>query len=192
AEPLDLTKAQLFGDHNRLNALVAREIARQFRVDDGATLAAINSFKPLRHRMQPVAVKNSLTFIDDAIGMTPESTMASLKAVTEEFGQVGCLLMGGQDRNYDFSELMNYIAAQKVPKLVLFPDTIKKMRSALPANYAPEVFEAPNMPDAVKWAVKNAPKNSVVLLSTAAPSYSLWKDFEDKGDQFQAAVLALS
>lgn len=191
AEPLDLSKAKLFGDHNRLNALVAKEIARQFGVDDSAIQAAINDFTPLKHRMQPVAVKNSLTFIDDAIGMTPESTIASLKAISEKYGRVGCLLMGGQDRNYDFSELMSSVAAQKVPKLVLFPDTIKKMRSAMPANYAPEIFEASTMTDAVKWAAMAAPKNSVVLLSTGAPSYSLWKDFEDKGDQFQAAVQAL-
>jgi len=190
-EQLDLSQAQLFGEHNRLNALVAREIARQFDISDETTQEAINSFQPLRHRMQVVATKNGRTYVDDGIGMTPESTTASIKAITDKLGPIGCLLLGGQDRDYDFTDFMKFIASQHIPSLVLFPNTIEKMKAALPTDYQPEIFEATNMPDAVKHAAEHAPENSVVLLSTAAPSYSLWKDFEDKGDQFQAAVNSL-
>lgn len=190
-EALDLSHARLFGDHNRLNALVAREIARQYGVSDEASLAAINSFEPLAHRMQAVAVKQELTFVDDAIGMTPESTLASLRAVSQKIGPIGCLLLGGQDRDYNFTELMQTIAGYNIPHLVLFPDTVAKMRAALPATYNPAIYETSSMEDAVAYATTHAPRRSVVLLSTAAPSYSLWKDFEDKGDQFQAAVTAL-
>lgn len=187
-DDLDLTSAKLFGEHNRLNALVAREIAREFGVSDDETQKAITSFEPLRHRMQFVAERNGLTFIDDAIGMTPESTSASLKAVSEKYGQVGCLLLGGQDRGYDFTGVMQLVADLKIPNIVLFPDTIEKMKQAIPANYQPNIFETRDMSDAVAWAIQNSPQNSVVLLSTAAPSYSLWRDFEQKGDLFQQAV----
>lgn len=190
-ETLDLSGAQLFGDHNVLNALVAREIARQFGVDDATSLAAIKAFAPLRHRMQTVATKHNRTYVDDAIGMTPESTMASLAAVTQTLGPVGCLMLGGQDRNYDFTELMQAVASYDIPHLILFPNTVDKMRAAMPAGYTPEIYETESMQDAVRYAASNAPEHSVVLLSTAAPSYLLWKDFEDKGDQFQAAVQAL-
>lgn len=190
-EQLDLLYAKLFGDHNRLNALIAKQIALEFNVPNSDILSAINSFEPLRHRMQVVTTKNNLTFIDDAIGMTPESTIASLKAIGKKFGHIGCLLLGGKDRNYDFTEVMGQIADLKIPNLVLFPDTTSKMRNALPAGYQPNIFESTNMAEAVNWANTNAPKPSVVLLSTAAPSYSLWKDFEDKGDQFQVAVNSL-
>lgn len=190
-EPLDLSRAKLFGDHNRLNALIAREIARQFDISDQATIGAINSFEPLKHRMQTVAVKDDVTYIDDGIGMTPESTMASMEAISHKIGPIGCLLLGGLDRGYDFAELMRAVAAQKVPHLVLFPDTVAKMKAALPDGYKPEIFETKSMGEAVGYAHKHAPKGSVVLLSTAAPSYSLWRDFEEKGDQFQAAVQAI-
>lgn len=189
-EPLDLGHARLFGEHNRLNALIAREIARQYGVPDTVSAAAITSFEPLKHRMQLVAVKDEVTYIDDAIGMTPESTLASLQAVAEKYGPVGCLLLGGQDRGYDFTRLMRAIAGQKVPYLILFPDTQAKMIASLPDGYRPTVFETSSMDAAVDYAGQNAPKHSVVLLSTAAPSYSLWRDFEEKGDQFQAAVKA--
>ncbi|HSX42877.1 MAG TPA: UDP-N-acetylmuramoyl-L-alanine--D-glutamate ligase [Candidatus Saccharimonadales bacterium] len=191
AEQLDLTGAQLFGEHNVLNALMAREVARHYGIDDATTLAAIRSFAPLRHRMQTVATKHGRTYVDDAIGMTPESTMAGLAAITSSVGPVGCLFLGGQDRNYDYSALMPKIAEYNVPFLVLFPETEAKMKAAMPAGYHPEVFETSSMQDAVRWASEHAPKGSVVLLSTAAPSYLIWKDFEDKGDQFQDAVNAL-
>jgi UDP-N-acetylmuramoylalanine--D-glutamate ligase len=190
-DKIDLNGAKLYGQHNMLNALVAREIARQFGVDDAVSLEAIRQFAPLRHRMQTVATKDGHTYIDDAIGMTPESTMASLVAVTEKYGPVGCLLLGGQDRNYEFIQLMQAIANYDIPHLVLFPETEAAMKTAMPPNYHPEIHYSRSMTDAVAYAAKHAPKSSVVLLSTGAPSYILWKDFEDKGDQFQAAVNAL-
>jgi len=192
SEKIDLSGAKLFGDHNGLNALVAREIARQFEVDDATTLEAIKMFEPLRHRMQTVATKNGRTYVDDAIGMTPESTTASLAAITQRIGPVGCLFLGGQDRNYDFDEVMKVIAEYNIPHLVFFPETEAKMKASMPADYHPKIFETQSMADAVKYASRHAPENTVVLLSTAAPSYLLWKDFEDKGDQFQAAVSALN
>jgi UDP-N-acetylmuramoylalanine--D-glutamate ligase len=190
SEQLSLSDAHLFGDHNRLNALIARQIARELGVADNVTQAAIDSFVPLEHRMQVVTTTNDLTFIDDAIGMTPESTIASLTAIHEKFGRIGCLLLGGQDRNYDYEKLLKTVATLAVPYLVLFPNTIHKMRAALPPGYNPEILEATNMDAAVAFAKAHAPKQSVVLLSTAAPSYSLWKDFEDKGTQFQKAAMA--
>lgn len=192
SENLSLANATLFGDHNRLNALVAREIARQFGVDDATSQQAIDSFSPLRHRMDIVATKHGRTYVDDAIGMTPESTLASLKAVTEKVGPVGCLLLGGQDRGYDFSTLMQAIAGFNIPHLIMFPNTEAKMKGALPVGYQPEIYETQDMQDAVRYAAEHAPEGSVVLLSTAAPSYLLWKDFEDKGDRFQEAVAGLN
>jgi len=66
------------------------------------------------------------------------------------------------------------------------------MKAAMPVDYHPTLFETRSMQEAVQWAAAHAPENSVVGLCTAAPSYSLWKDFEDKGDQFQTAVAALA
>jgi UDP-N-acetylmuramoylalanine-D-glutamate ligase len=186
-----LHNAKLFGEHNRLNAIIARHIARAFDVPDPVSQQAIDTFVPLEHRMEVVAIKQSITFIDDAIGMTPESTAASLRAIHEKFGVIGCLLLGGQDRNYDFQDLLHLIASLHIPALVLFPDTIEKMKAAMPRDYHPRTLETKNMDEAVHFAVATAPQQSVVLLSTAAPSYSLWKDFEDKGNQFKEAVHSL-
>jgi UDP-N-acetylmuramoylalanine--D-glutamate ligase len=191
-ESLDLSKSALYGEHNRLNGLVARDISRELGVDDSITQRAIDSFQPLEHRMELVASVNKRTYIDDAIGMTPESTMASLTAVENKFGQIGCLLLGGQDRNYDFSNLLKQIASMKIPNLVLFPDTVSKIRFVIPPDYTPDILETKDMREAVDWASEKAPENSVILLSSAAPSYSLWSGFEEKGDLFKKSVSSLS
>ncbi len=188
-EHYDFGTAKLYGDHNRLNILVAREIARALGVSDDITHHSVLSFQPLEHRMEYVASKMGRTYINDAIGMTPESTLASLKAVIEKYGLVGCLMLGGKDRNYDFGKLTEEIIARRIPCLVLFPDTQEKFKVLLQNNdYEPEIFETEDMAKAVDFASKMAPEGSVVLLSTAAPSYSVWKDFEDKGTQFKSAV----
>ncbi len=191
-EDIDMENTVLYGEHNRLNALVARAVAREFNVTDNASQKALDMFKPLPHRMEFILEKNGHIYIDDAIGMTPESTTASLQAVAARYGQVGCLLLGGQDRDYDFTELFKVIAQHGIPTLVLFPDTVEKMKAAIPSNYEPEIFEAKNMEEGVKWASEHAPDNSVILLSTAAPSYSLWKKgFVEKGEKFVEAAEAL-
>lgn len=187
-EEFDLSRSELFGDHNRLNVLIAKKIVEQLGVDSNTVSEAVNSFHPLEHRMQLVGVKNDITYIDDAIGMTPESTIASLKAVSEKYGQIGCLMLGGQDRDYDFTELMNLVVQLNIPNIVLFPDTTEKIKQIIPENYSPKILETSDMNQAVSFASENSPKNSVVLLSTAAPSYSIWQDFEQKGQQFQQAV----
>lgn len=191
SEPLDLSHAYLFGEHNRLNALVAREIARECGVDDAMTQSAIESFVPLRHRMQIVATKDNRTYIDDGIGMTPESTMASLLAIHDKLGQIGCVMLGGQDRGYDFTLVLKRVAELGIPNVILFPDTADKMKAAFPADYHPDIFETRDMRAAVQWAAVHAPEHTAVVLSTAAPSYSVWRDFEEKGDLFQDAVKEL-
>ena len=192
-DTVDLSKSLLYGNHNVLNALVAQAIANGFNISKKQCQEAIDTFKPLAHRMEFVGEKAGHIFIDDAIGMTPESTIASLLAVGEKYGRIGCVLLGGQDRGYDFTVLFHLLKQKEVPALVLFPDTIQKMRASLPDGYSPAVFEANDMKSAVEWAHQSAPPDSVVLLSTAAPSYSLWKNgFEEKGRQFQENVIKIT
>jgi len=192
-EDIDMSQTRLFGEHNRVNAILARQIARSLGVTDENCQKALNNFTPLPHRMEYVAEKGGKVYIDDAIGMTPESTTASMKAVAEKYGNIGCLLLGGQDRGYDFRNLFAFIQECKIPSLALFPNTVEKMEQAFPEGYSPEIFKAEDMESAVKWASEHAPDKSVVLLSTAAPSYSLWpKGFEEKGDLFKKAVSTLN
>ena len=192
-EPVPIfAKAKLIGDHNRINYLMAREVARLFDVAGDVTQQALLSFEPVRHRLQTVREVNGVTFVDDAIGSNPEATVAGLHALIKNQAPIGCVFLGGNDRGYDFSELVKLLYRVGVPKLVLFPDTGEIIKNQLPETYKPGIFETRDMEEAVKWAAKETPSGSICLLSTAAPSTVIWSSFEEKGALFQEAVNNLS
>lgn len=185
---IDMSKTKLLGSHNKLNALMALEVAALYGVAQYQALEVLYDFEPVEHRLQKVATKNGVTYIDDAIGSNPEATMAGISTIIKELGPIGCLMIGGQDRNYEYWPLMQLVSRIQIPFVVLFPETGKKFRNLKPSTYDVEFFETSDMAQAVNWAANKCPKNSICLLSTAAPSYSIWKDFEQKGELFQQAV----
>jgi len=190
-ERVDMTKAKLIGDHNRLNFLMVKAAAQQLGVDNLTINDSLVHFKPVRHRLQPVRTVRGINFVDDAIGSTPEATVAGIKALIHNVGPVGCVMLGGDDREYDFSDLVKLLYRVGIPKLVFFPDTGSIIKSLLPDGYTPDTFDSSNMEEAVKWSLANTPSGSICLLSTASPSHVLWKSFEEKGSMFQKAVLDL-
>lgn len=190
-ESVDMSRAKLIGDHNKQNFLLVRSTAELFGVDPATITMTLNNFEPIRHRLQPVRTVRGITFVDDAIGSTPEATIAGIEALIHNRGPVGCVMLGGLDRDYDYTELVKLLSLLLIPKIVLFPDTGEKIKAMFPENYKPDVFETRDMKSAVEWAAENAPSGSICLLSTAAPSTVLWTSFEEKGSVFQQAVLEL-
>lgn len=192
-ENVDMSKAKLIGDHNKLNYLMVRTAASLFGISGAQTLESLKSFEPVRHRLQPVRTVRGVTYVDDAIGSTPEATVAGITALIHNRGPVGCVMLGGVDRDYDYTELVQLLYRVGVPKLVFFPDTGPIIDALIKEKegYNPDTFEATDMDEAVKWAAENTPSGSICLLSTAAPSTVLWRSFEEKGSLFQNAVLEL-
>lgn len=191
-EDVDMSHAKLIGDHNKLNFLMVRAVADLFGIDRSITTSTFNNFEPIRHRLQPVRTVRGITFVDDAIGSTPEATSAGIEALIRNRGPVGCVMLGGLDRDYDYSKLVSLLQLLNIPKLIFFPTTGAKIKAMLPAGYTPDTFDANDMETAVNWAAENTPSGSICLLSTAAPSTVLWTNFEEKGSLFQQYVLGLS
>lgn len=184
--PFEQSKIPLLGNHNKRNIQGALTVARLFGVTDEQAQAAIYSFIPLPHRLQNIGTYNGITFYDDAISTTPESTMAALNSIEH----IDTILLGGQDRGYDFKRLVEVLKEKKIENIVLFPQTGFQIKQLLlkMEDYYPTYLETDNMKDAVSFCFENSKKGSVCLLSTASPSYSLWKNFEEKGDLFQTFV----
>ncbi|HEU4751772.1 MAG TPA: cyanophycin synthetase, partial [Armatimonadota bacterium] len=184
--PLPLDETHLIGEHNLGNIAAAYKVGRHLGVPDAACLSAFREFRGLPHRLQSLGVHHGIEWVDDAISTTPESTIAALDALGE---RVATLLLGGQDRGYDFTALGRRIAASAVKDAILFPDTGPRIRAAIEAAGAPVRFHpAGEMETAVRIARQVTPPGAVCLLSTASPSYNLWTNFEAKGDAFAAAV----
>lgn len=181
--PFDPNKISLLGNHNKKNIQGALTVARLFNVSDVDAQKAIYSFVPLPHRLQNVGTFKGITFFDDAISTTPQSTIAALNSIDN----VDTIFLGGQDRGYDFSELMQVLEEKQIQSLVLFPETGFRIKQELQKmnDYNPNILETKSMEEAIIFAYENCRKNTICLLSTASPSYSVWKNFEEKGDQFQ-------
>jgi UDP-N-acetyl-alpha-D-muramoyl-L-alanyl-L-glutamate epimerase len=179
--PLKESEIPLLGEHNLQNIKAAVKVARILKIPESAIKKAIRNFKPLPHRLEFIGEKNGIKFYDDAISTTPESTIAAIEALKD----VDTIFLGGEDRGYDFRELENTLRKYKVENIVLFPNSGKRM---LRSKQGFNILETKSMKMAVDFALKNTAKGQICLLSTASPSYSLWRNFEEKGDEFRENV----
>lgn len=187
--PISDDEIPLLGQHNKDNIRGATTVAKLVGVQDDAIRSAISSFRALAHRLERVGTFGGITFYDDAISTTPQSTIAALRAIPG----VKTIFLGGQNRGYDFTPLIEELEHHYIPNVVLFPNSgadIRREALRRGVTFA-RVCETRSMKEAVAFAYANTPKGSVCLLSTASPSYSVWKNFEAKGNEFQRQVKAL-
>jgi UDP-N-acetylmuramoylalanine--D-glutamate ligase len=188
--PFSLEKIPLIGEHNKTNIKGAATVSQLLEVDFKAIEKAVTNFKPLHHRLECVGEFKGIQFYDDAISTTPESTIAAIKALKN----IGTIFLGGQNRGYDFSSLIPILKEYNIQNIVLFPESGVDILVALEkeSSYEPSIMETHDMKEAVAFAYEMTPKGSICLLSTASPSYSIWKNFEEKGDIFQKYVHELA
>lgn len=180
------SRSKLIGTHNQDNMRAAVTVARQFGIPDSICEKSISSFEPLPHRLENIGEFHGITFYDDAISTAPESTIEALNSL----GTIGTLFLGGENRGYDFQLLIEKVAQNQIPNIVLFPDSGLAMRKIINSisSYNPNILTTSDMGEAVQFAFKHTKKGSICLLSTASPSYSVWKDFIEKGTLFQNFV----
>ena len=189
--PVHIEETHLLGTHNLSNIAAAFAVARELGVDDNAAIAAIKTFHGLPHRLQSLGVHHGCEWIDDAISTTPESTIAALDALGD---RIHTIILGGQDRGNDFTELGKRIAESSIKQVILFPGSGPRIRKAIEdAGADVTFFEANSMEEAVNSAMRLAMSDKriappIVLLSTASPSYGMFKNFEDKGDCFRKCI----
>ena len=190
ALPFPESMIHLLGAHNRDNVRAAVTAAKLFGVSEDVLESAIKKFKSLPHRLEYVGTYRDIIFYDDAISTTPESTILAI----ESLKNVGTILLGGKDRGYNFSRLARIVLDYKIPNIVLFPESGEKILAELKLlePHLPKILETRDMRTAVQFAYDSTPRGMICLLSTASPSYTLWKNFEEKGKVFQEAVRELA
>ena len=178
----------LRGEHNLKNVCAALTVVKQAGGDLTLCGEALKTFQPLPHRLQTVAFKKGVMYVDDSISTTPETAMAALKS----FGDFATIVLiaGGFDREQDYSELAAFVAKGGAKAVVTLPPTGERLAQMLEEKGARAV-RAENMDDAVKKAADLSGFGDIVVLSPAAPSYGVYKNFEQRGDDFVRCVNAL-
>lgn len=174
----------LIWEHNVQNISLAIAVALKLGVPIDVVHNTIKNFRGLPHRLELVWEFNWITFYDDAISTTPESTLEALKSFWK---RVDTIFLGGTNRGYDFRKLIDMVQEYWIQNIVFFPPSWSIMAKFL-QNFKGRLLYTDRMEDAVAFAFVNTEKGKICLLSTASPSYSVWKNFEEKGNLYKQAI----
>lgn len=180
----------LEGEHNMLNITAVMWVCSIMKIDYSVLKDTLMTFKWLPHRMEKVWTYGGITWIDDAISTTPEST---IQAIQTFWKKIDTIFLWWTDRGYVFDDLIKTLITYGIRNVVLFPDSGKRIFKAIKwkDNWEIRIFQTDDMKEAVKFAYKYTKIGKICLLSTASPSYSVWKNFEEKGMLFQKHIKAL-
>jgi UDP-N-acetylmuramoylalanine--D-glutamate ligase len=178
---------KLLWEHNLQNICSAIAVWNIIWIPLNKMQKTISEFEWLPHRMQLVWNYWWIDWIDDAISTTPESTIQAIKTFGEK---IDTIFLWWTDRWYNFEELIKIIKKIWIKNIVLFPDSGNKIMKTIKAKkiFWLNIFQTNKMQDAIKFAYQNTHKWKTCLLSTASPSYSLRKNFEEKWDLFKKCI----
>lgn len=170
--------------HQRENGLAAVAIARLAGAPLAEALAAWESFRDLPHRLEPVAVREGVAYIDDSKATNVHAACAALAAMTSPV----VLIAGGSDKGESFGALRE-AARGKVAGLVLLGETADALERELRLDVP--TARAASMSEAVAAAAAMAKPGDVVLLSPACASLDMFANYSERGRRFREAVEAL-
>ncbi len=182
----DMSKTKLRGPHNYFNASCAIAAAIVCGVGDAKIQQGLETFVNAPHRLEFVATINATDYINDSKATNVDSVYWALKAMNKPT----VLILGGQDKGNDYKALEK-IVSEKVKAIVCMGvDNHKILEFFTPI--VKNIEEAHSAVEAVHVSTKYTEGGDVVLLSPACASFDLFKNYEDRGEQFKEAVLKLS
>lgn len=180
----DLKSAlQIPGEHNVENASAAVAAVKEYVTDPALLREGLGAFTGLPHRLKFVREVGSVQYYDDSIATTAGSALAAVRSFT----QPKLILLGGHEKGGDYTELMKECAKRNVH--IIAYGANRHMLKQLSEEYGVlcEVNDG-DMSAVVAAAAARARPGDIVILSPAAASFDMFKNYADRGDQFIAAV----
>ena len=172
----------LQGPHNAWNASIAATACRLIGLDLGAIIEGLQSFPGLPHRMERIAEKNGVLFVNDSKATNVEAAAPALAA----YPRVRWIV-GGQAKAETLGDAAKHL--DHVVKAYTIGEAAglfeRLLKPHMPVKNCGELGEA------VKRAAADAEAGDTVLLSPACASFDQFSDFEARGDAFRAAVEGL-
>lgn len=182
-------KIKLLGIHNHYNIAVVYAICKYIGLDDVGFENALCNFNPLAHRLEFVAEINGIRYYDDSISTACATAIEAIKSVPNP----GTILIGGMDRGIDYTELIDYLNTTDI-NIICMEASGKRIFDLIQSvefNVPERVHFTDHLDDAVDLAAKITKCGQSCILSPAAASYGIFKNFEERGDEFKKLVYAL-
>lgn len=181
-------KIKLLGVHNHYNIAVARFITAPF-VTMKEFESALFSFNPLAHRLEFVDEINGVRWYDDSISTACATAIEAIKSVPS----AGTILIGGMDRGIDYTSLVEFLNDSDVNVICMEASgkRVYDMIQSAKFNDISRIYYVPHLEEAVSLAAKITPSGKSCVMSPAAASYGIFKNFEERGDAFKALVAKL-
>jgi len=175
----------LKGKHNQYNTMAACLAATIMEIRKEKIREAIQTFHSLEHRMEYVSTVRGVEFINDSKATNVNSTWYALESMEKPT----ILILGGVDKGNDYS-LITDLVKEKVKAIICLGVDNRKIHEAF-GNMVSTIANTGSAKEAVHAAFHFANKGDVVLLSPACASFDLFKNYEDRGNQFKQAVKEL-
>lgn len=186
---LTVLNGRLLGKHSHQDIYFAAKVAEILGIEKSAVKKGVENFKGIPHRLEPVGEYRGIKFFNDSIATIPHAVECGVEAI----GDVDTLIFGGLDRGIDYEEFKKYLTSCPVKNLIGMPDTGHSIIAALEKSGCDKkMYKAADMEQAVKAAYDMTEKGKSCLLSPAASSYNVYKNFEYKGNHFKQTVKALA
>lgn len=169
------------GAHNAANALAAIAAAKIMGTGNASIIAALKSFKGVRHRLEKIGQVGGVTFIDDSKATNVDSAVKALGSVKGET----VLLLGGKDKGYSYEPLFDAAKTSGVVHAVLYGENAFRILDAALKKGFTQVTLCRPFPLAVRVAFLTAKRGQNVLLSPASASFDAFKSYEERGEKFR-------
>lgn len=182
---IDVEEISLRGKHNIKNTMAASVAARLVNIRNNSLRESLKGFKGAPHRLEEVKVVDGVTYVNDSKATNVNSVFYALDTIKTPI----VWIVGGQDKGNDYNSLLPYVHEKVRAIVCLGVDNTPIIQSF--HNTIGTLVETRSMDEAVKLAQGFAQEGDTVLLSPACASFDLFKNYEERGDLFKAAVQKL-
>jgi len=181
----DFIKRQyLPGDHNLMNIMAAICASKIMGVPDDLIDKSIKGFKGLKNRLEYVGEFKGISFYNDSISTIPQSTIQAVLSLKK----VDTLILGGKDRGIDYQPLVDFLPGSGVRTLIFIGEAGKRILEGLEKsspNRTQKWFVIKSYDEISDIVRTHTQQGFICLLSPAAASYDLFRNFEERGEVFK-------
>ncbi len=172
----------LGGKHNIYNSMAAALAAKAAGIENEVIRTSLSTFQPIEHRLEPVLSIKDVLYINDSKATNVDSAWYALECQKRPV----VWIVGGTDKGNDYS-VLNDLVKEKVKAIVCLGVDNAKIHAAFEGMVG-TIVDALSAKEAVEKSAALAKAGDVVLLSPCCASFDLFKNYEDRGEQFKAAV----